>query len=282
MLEKLAIPFEVKELSDSGEFIGIASVYGNVDMGGDVVDPGAFTKTIKERGNKVRLLDNHKTRIGLAQLSDIGTGLQAVGKINLDKPDGKNAYSDLKFYRDNGMPMGMSIGYQTVKADAEGNVRHLKELKLFEVTLTEFPMNEQARVVSVKSFRRVLDVIEEHIAEMKSFGPLSEEDRPKALEICSALMSLARNPNVPDDLDFKAGRMISAANQMNLKAAHAHMMSAADILSPLLNCDAEPDGMDAEPTSKSAAGTPETKPAPVPDHSAIEGLLDRLKSAVLQ
>ena len=146
------VPMEVKQLSDDGEFVGIASVYGNVDLGGDIVEPGAFTKTIAERGDRVRLMDNHKTRIGIATITDTPVGLEAKGKINTEKQSGRDALSDLKFYRDNGLPMGMSIGYQTLQFDrnSKGN-KLLKELKLYEVTVTEMPMNELAHVVSVKS-----------------------------------------------------------------------------------------------------------------------------------
>jgi uncharacterized protein len=153
MSDKLAnIPFELKEVSDTGEFLGVASVYGNVDLGGDIVLPGAFTKTIADRGNRVRLLDGHKVRVGLATISDSPEGLMAKGQINLNKQSGKEALSDIKFYRDHGMPMGMSIGYQTVEFDYDTNGnRLLKQLMLYEVTLTEFPMNEKAQVVSVKS-----------------------------------------------------------------------------------------------------------------------------------
>jgi uncharacterized protein len=153
MPDKLTnIPFDLKEVSDLGEFVGIASVYGNVDLGGDIVLPGAFTKTIAERGNRVRLLDGHKVRVGIATIADSPEGLMAKGQINLAKQSGKEALSDIKFYRDQGMPMGMSIGYRTVKSefDKDGN-RLLKELTLYEVTITEFPMNEKAQIVSVKS-----------------------------------------------------------------------------------------------------------------------------------
>ena len=45
---KLAVPFSVKESSPNGEFTGLASTFGNVDLGGDIVMRGAFTKTLRE------------------------------------------------------------------------------------------------------------------------------------------------------------------------------------------------------------------------------------------
>ena len=49
-MEHLNVKLQVKSLDEAGKFSGLASVYGNVDLGGDVVEPGAFTKAIADRG----------------------------------------------------------------------------------------------------------------------------------------------------------------------------------------------------------------------------------------
>ena len=58
---------------------------------------------------------------------------------------------------------GLSIGYDTIRSVVKGSVRQLTEVKLYEVSLTPFPMNEMALVTSVKDasdavaqFRRVM------------------------------------------------------------------------------------------------------------------------------
>ena len=169
--ELKAAPFELKELSETGEFVGFASLYGNVDLGGDVVDPGAFTKSITQRGSKVRLMDGHKVRIGVATVEETPIGLKTYGKINIAKQSGLEAYSDLKFYQANGMPMGMSIGYETIQADpahlTKDGARHLKEVRLWEVTVTEFAMNEKAQVVSVKALSDLIASVKENRTEQK-------------------------------------------------------------------------------------------------------------------
>lgn len=165
------IPFELKELSETGEFVGYAAIFGNVDLGNDVIEPGAFAKSIEVFGNKVRLMDGHKVRIGVAQVEETAVGLKAYGKINTAKQSGAEAYSDLKFYRDNGLPMQMSIGFLTVKADmppmTKDGARHLRELRLFEVTITELPMNEKAQVLQVKSISEVIASIKAARVEQK-------------------------------------------------------------------------------------------------------------------
>lgn len=44
MLTKIEVPFEVKAVDDAGNFEGYASVFNNVDLGDDVILPGAFTR----------------------------------------------------------------------------------------------------------------------------------------------------------------------------------------------------------------------------------------------
>jgi hypothetical protein len=42
------LPIEVKRIVGVGEIEGYGSTFGNVDLAGDIVAPGAFTKTLAE------------------------------------------------------------------------------------------------------------------------------------------------------------------------------------------------------------------------------------------
>lgn len=147
--------FQIKSLNEQGQFSGLASVYGNVDLGGDVVVPGAFQKTLADRGGEVPILFAHDTRqpVGLGKLKDTASGLLIEGQLILDVPKAREAYSLLKAR----VLKGLSIGYDTVKSDIKEGVRYLRELKLFEISLVTVPMNEQALVTSVKAEDRQLD-----------------------------------------------------------------------------------------------------------------------------
>jgi uncharacterized protein len=159
---KRQFSFEVKSVGDEGTFTGLASTYGGVDLGGDTIMPGAFTKTIAEKHGQVPLLMGHDTGspIGLATLTDSPQGLVVKGELVLEADGAKSAYALLK----KGVIRGLSIGYDTVKSTMAGGVRQLSELKLWEISLTAFPMNPEAMVTAVKSsnedeirqFRRVL------------------------------------------------------------------------------------------------------------------------------
>ena len=55
--------FQIKSLSADGSFEGLAAVYGNVDLGGDVIEPGAFNKTLAEKNFEVPILWQHDMQI---------------------------------------------------------------------------------------------------------------------------------------------------------------------------------------------------------------------------
>jgi len=144
---KSRLPFEVKEISEQGTFEGLLSPYGNVDAGGDIIEPGAFTKTLQDRGNTRPLMWEHREPIGELALDDRSDGLWVRGTLLMDLPEAKKAYLLLKAR----IAKGLSIGFKAIKAPIEGGIRHLKEIKLFEGSIVMFPMNELAQVISVKA-----------------------------------------------------------------------------------------------------------------------------------
>jgi phage head maturation protease len=50
---------EFKEVSEDGQFDGHAAVFGNVDLQGDKIKRGAFTRTLAETGGKWPVLMGH-------------------------------------------------------------------------------------------------------------------------------------------------------------------------------------------------------------------------------
>ena len=149
-MEHKAVPLQIRKLEDSGEFVGLASTYGNVDLGGDVIERGAFTKTISERGDEVVILDHHDSRrsIGLGRVEDSDEGLIVRGKLELDLPEASSAHKRLKAR----LMKGLSIGYRVPRGKIrfEDGVRYLKEVILDEISLVTFPMNPRAQLLSVK------------------------------------------------------------------------------------------------------------------------------------
>lgn len=162
--EYKAVSFVLESTDEkTGEFSGYASVFGNVDGGGDVVEPGAFTKTIAEDFARIKILSQHNQYdlpIGKPlELREDEKGLFIRGKIS-DTQSGRDIQTLLK----DGVLNELSIGYDAVdySIDESTGIRHLKQIKLWEVSIVTWAMNDQATIDDVKS------MAEELRAEAKS------------------------------------------------------------------------------------------------------------------
>jgi len=62
-----------------------------------------------------------------------------------------------------GVIKGMSIGFETLQSSMDGDVRQLKELRLWEISVVTFPMNESAQIQSVKSLSLSDDEVQHHL-----------------------------------------------------------------------------------------------------------------------
>jgi len=147
---------ELKSVSDDGSFEGYLSVYGIVDLGNDLVEKGAFTRTIQQNNGMVPLLWNHDdgTPLGMLYLTDDDYGLKVKGQMFTNEvPKAAEIHAAAKRYQEAGKPMGMSIGYQATQKEFKEGVRHLKEVKLWEGSLTMFPMLTAAGLTSIKNRR---------------------------------------------------------------------------------------------------------------------------------
>ena len=146
--KQVDLELELKEVSEEGTFSGLASTYDNIDLGGDVVRPGAFKKTINEM-KSVPILFGHDSGkvLGEGLLRDSKDGLVIEGKLDIDI-DPLAAQTHQKMKR--GRIKGLSIGFTTVKDAVKEGIRELLEVKVWEVSLTPFPMNTHALVTAVK------------------------------------------------------------------------------------------------------------------------------------
>lgn len=158
-LEKgFTIDLEEKAISESDDVItleGYASTFGNVDHGGDVVCAGAFQKSLNEVGLPM-LLWQHKM-----DEPPIGNVLDA-------KEDNKGLWFKAEIPKDQGDPLirrigsglkrraikSMSIGYKTARSERRKSdgARMLRQLKLYEISLVNLPMNPLASIDRVKGF----------------------------------------------------------------------------------------------------------------------------------
>ena len=147
----------VKDFGENGEFSGYGSVFGNRDSYGDIVEKGAFAKTLAEhaeKGSMPKLFWQHDPWMPIGKWLEIeedDIGLKVTGRLNMEVQQGREAYALLKA----GDIDGLSIGYRVLKAedDETQNVQFLKELDLVEVSVVSLGANDRALVSAVKNIR---------------------------------------------------------------------------------------------------------------------------------
>lgn len=170
---------DLRQANDSTTLYGYAAVFDSPSEPMPFVEyvkRGAFTKTIKD-GADVRLLIDHegvplaRTKSGTLRLSEDERGLAVEAELDPMNPDAARVISAMK----RGDLSQMSFAFRTIK-DAwseDRNVRELREVQLYDVSVVTFPAYEQT------------------VAEIRS-RLLQTEDAPPTLDVKSTSVSVRK------------------------------------------------------------------------------------------
>lgn len=160
MTDHLTAPFETKQVESSDpdwiRFSGMASTFGNVDLGGDVIERGAFTDSLQRmhaKGQKLPILWSHRADVPLGVFekaieTDDGLFVEGVMPKSDTFVSGRIAP---QLIGERASIKGMSIGFTIDEKRSEGNVRYLEKVSLVETSLVVFPMNPEAGVSQAKA-----------------------------------------------------------------------------------------------------------------------------------
>ena len=151
--ERKFAPLDLKAVVEAdGVFSGYASIFGKADLGGDLVEPGAFARSLAARGpGGVKMLFQHDPAepIGVWEtLVEGATGLYARGRL---MPEVARAREVLSLMRAGALD-GLSIGFRTVKGrtDPRPGSRRRWGIDRWEISVVTFPMLPEARGETVK------------------------------------------------------------------------------------------------------------------------------------
>lgn len=155
---KKVFKLDIKNISDEDgdrSFSGYGSTFGNVDRVGDIVEKGAFTKSLEQHqsgGTMPAMLLHHDMHrpIGVwTKMEEDQYGLAVEGKLTKGVRDADEAYALLK----DGALHSMSIGYRVLKEEyvKSTGINHLHEIALHELSLVTIPANAAAIVGGVKN-----------------------------------------------------------------------------------------------------------------------------------
>ena len=206
--KSIEVTLEIKADSiddESRTFSGLAATW-DLDSGGDVIHQGAFKKTLKEwrKGKRLLpLLDSHnawgsvRNVIGkIEEAAETDAGLEAKFSV-IDGPDGDEIWRRIKA----GLITGLSIGYRPVKIEMptpeeelQGIWRHLKEVKLREVSVVLWPMNDTARIDagSIKRLSAGIAALE-HLASKRE---LTDEEKSELEQLQDQIGELLKTESV--------------------------------------------------------------------------------------
>lgn len=172
----------VGELIDADEKAGIVkgygSYFGNVDSDGDIINAGAYSKTISENGERVKYLYQHDMDKPLGKMmglyeDDKGLVFEAhIPKTRL----GMDVIELMKA----GVITENSVGILPVRKEMVDGHRHINEVKLFEVSAVTLAANDQAMILDVKG----------------------NFDKEKVFKRYDRLAKLIRKGDISDDLGY--------------------------------------------------------------------------------
>lgn len=166
-MQTLDCSFELKSTpKNDGTFEGYASTFGNTDATGDVVLPGAFARSIREKGPRgVALLWQH----GRESLDPVGEwlelredskGLFVKGQLFMDLARAKDRLLLLRRKAVDALSFGFSVPPGGAEYDVKTGIRKLKEVALFEISPVTFGANPRATITGAKHSQRITDLDE--------------------------------------------------------------------------------------------------------------------------
>ena len=178
---------EVNATTDNS-FEGYASIFGCVDDGRDEMQYGAFTKTLQESQNRIKVLYMHEMRSLIGRpdvLSEDTKGLYFKAVIS-NTTLGRDVLTLIK----DKVITEMSIGYERVKSyyDESRDVRVLQEVKLWEISPVTWGMNELAYIKSRFDFNQKYDILEREVKRLEALikggagAPTPSIDKPPKID----------------------------------------------------------------------------------------------------
>lgn len=148
---------------------GYASLFNEVDLGGDIILPGAFDACLSSRPiGDIKMLYHHDVRrpIGVwRMIKATSRGLWVYGELTTDARLGHDAAALIKSRALD----GLSIGFRATKAQRlKAGRRHIYEIDLLEISLVTFPMQPKARLAGLplKEVQNFASVIANATQEM--------------------------------------------------------------------------------------------------------------------
>jgi len=153
--ERLDLPFTLKALDtrqdeggEVGVFEGLAATFGERDLLGDIVEPGAFRDGLA-RPERVKMLWQHDAHAPIGvweRLVETAAGLSVRGRLVLEVRQAREALALLKAGAVDALSIGFSVPKGGARFERGKNLRRIARLDLWEISVVTFPANPKARI----------------------------------------------------------------------------------------------------------------------------------------
>ena len=244
-----------------GQFTAYASVFGNVDSYGDIVVKGAFADDLarwEKSGNPIPLLFGHNMsdpdfNIGhVAKAEEDNVGLKVTNQLDLENPKARQVYRMIKGRRINQMSFAYDVTDGAPAQKDGADVYEIRALKLYEVSVVTVGANPETEILAVKQ-----------------------------VGVCADRVIA----------DVKAGRVLSAKNEGEIRGAHEALTRVLSVLDgttdeqkasePGPSCQANDVATKADEAVVTEESPREATPAPSVDRSAyIDAVLGAIDAEV--
>lgn len=135
---------------EEGVIEGYIAVWNTVDSYQSTFVKGAFSDTIKSRGDRVKVMSDHNSLIGKAiSIEEDDHGVLVRGKINLDTSRGMDVFRLCQDGTYDGMSFAFSI--PPGKSYTRNGIEYITGVELFEFGPVTFPANENAVIIGTRS-----------------------------------------------------------------------------------------------------------------------------------
>jgi HK97 family phage prohead protease len=166
-VKTLRAEFKATQNGSQGIVTALVSVFGNIDLGGDRMLPGSFSKTIQDwqaKGDPLPAIWSHEwddpeAHVGFVDpfdMKETAEGLEVKMQFDLDRPFAEQVFHLLKTRRVTQFSFGYYVNdFETTDDAATGKrVRNIKEVELFEVGPTLLGMNPDTQLIEAASLVR--------------------------------------------------------------------------------------------------------------------------------
>ena len=154
---------------------GYCSYFDNKDSDLDIIRKGAYQKTIKENGSRVKYLYQHDMMQPIGKMKELyedEKGLVFTAEIPKTQL-GNDVIELMKA----GVITENSVGIMPIVKEQKADYREIKEVKLYEISAVTLAANDQAKILDVKSITNIDKIYKryDNICKLLRKGNISDD-----------------------------------------------------------------------------------------------------------